>query len=71
MLKADTHIIRTILGAGLDKRDKVNKADANAEAVTNCGITIPINNRQRIARLGEGDPMLLCDECLSRLMLIE
>ena len=71
MTKLNTHIIRTIIGAGLDKRDKVNKADANAEAVTNCGIIIPINNRQRIARLGEGDPMLLCDECLSRLMLIE
>ena len=73
MLKDNTHVIRTILGASVDLRDKVRLAvgDSHPEAITCCGVVIPVRDRQRIARLGEGDPMLLCDNCLSRLMLIE
>jgi hypothetical protein len=67
------HIIQSIIGAEIDNRDKVLQTLAPAlrpVAVTYCGERILLNNRQRIERLGDGGPMLLCDECLANLPLI-
>jgi hypothetical protein len=69
------HIIRDIIGGGLDARDKVRCAREDDTtplvAETFCGRRLVIHTGSRVPRLGDGDPMLLCDDCLASLPLIE
>ena len=72
-LKLNEHIIRDIIGAGIDLRNKVLQTPGDPippVAITFCGRRIVLHNRQRIKRAGDGDVTLLCDECLSNLPVI-
>ncbi len=67
------HIIKDIEAGEIDDRDKIRLAAGTMlpSAETYCGLSLPLENRQYIERLGgQSADALCCNECLASLMLI-